>query len=130
MIEQTAFEITTWNYKGFSRPIEETEAIPSEVALEVQKKRNSQKKGIAVRFTAQFTFENEVILEFSGEHSYVIDFEDVIDEHELIKMLRNSYQMFKEKFDFKKLTTILLSRSLKPLNESEINLEGIIPMLM
>lgn len=130
MIEQTAFEITTWNYKGFSRPIEESESVPSKVELEVQKKRNSQKKGLAVRFTAQFTFEDELILEFSGEHSYVIDFEDVIDEHELIKMLRNSYQMFKEKFDFKKLTTILVNRSLQPLNESEINLAGIIPMLM
>ncbi len=130
MIEQTAFEITTWDYKAFSRPVEETESILNEVSLDVMKKRNSQKKGIAVRFTSHFTFENEKILEFSGEHSYVIDFEDVIDENELIKMIRNSYQMFKEKFDFKKLSTTLQNRSLQSLNENDINMDGILPMLM
>ena len=130
MIEQTALEITTWDYKGFSRPIEETEYIPSEVSLEVMKKRNSQKKGIALRFTTKFTLEKEIILECSGEHSYVIDFEDVIDENELINMIRYSYQNFKEKFDFRKVSTILQNRSLQSLDESEINLDGIIPMLI
>ena len=130
MIEQTAFELTTWDYKEFSRPIKETEDILNEVTFDVQKKRNSQKKGIGVRFTSHFTFENERILAFSGEHSYVIDFEDVIDENEIMKMIRNSYQMFKEKFDFKKLSTTLQNRSLKSLNESEINVNAIIPMLL
>ena len=81
MIEQTALEVIKWDYQEFSIPNEDMEHIKSLVSLDVQKKRNSQKKGIAVRFTCQFVYENNVILEYSGEHSYVIDFKDVIDEN-------------------------------------------------
>ena len=130
MIEQTAMEVVKWDYQESPISNDDMPLITSAVTLDVQKKRNAQKKGIALRFTCQFMLEKEMILEFSGEHSYVIDFEEMIDKNELTKMIRNSYQMFKEKFDFKKLNTSLKNHSLQPLNESDINLDGIIPMLM
>lgn len=130
MIEQTALEITKWDYQEISVPGVGLEQIISLVSFDVQRKRNSLKKGIAVRFTCHFTFDNKIILECSGEHSYVVDFEDVINKNELIKMIRNSYELFKEKYDFKKLNTILHSQSLQPLNESNINLDAILVMLM
>tara|TARA_R110002050_G_scaffold141251_1_gene266280 strand:- start:34687 stop:35079 length:393 start_codon:yes stop_codon:yes gene_type:complete len=130
MIEQTALETTIWNYTPYPSPIEETQLIPNVISLEVQKKRNSQKKGIALRFTTKFTYEDHLILEFSGEHSYVIDFNEDIDRAELRKMIRNSYQMFKDAFDFKKLNTTLNQRELQQFKDSEVNMDGILPMLI
>ncbi|MEO6228597.1 MAG: hypothetical protein ABJB11_16460 [Ferruginibacter sp.] len=130
MIEQTALEVTRWHYHDCSRPIGEEEHIASTTSLDVQRKRTSQKKGIACRFTSRFTFEGHTILDYIGEDSYVIDLEEVIDKNELLKMIRNSFEKYKEKFEFRKLSTILQNRSLKPLNESMINVDLILPLLI
>ena len=130
MIEQTDLEVIEWHYHEFSRPIELEEHIPNSISLDVQKKRTTQKKGIACRFSSRFIFENMTILEYTGEDSYVIDLEDVIDKNELLRMIRNSFEKYKEKFDFRKLSTILHNRSLSPLNESMINLDVILPLLI
>lgn len=130
MIEQTDLEVTEWHYHEFTRPIGADEHIPSFISLDVQKKRTTEKKGIACRFTCRFIFENKTILEYIGEDSYVIDLEEVIDKNELIKMIRNSFEKYKEKFEFRKLSTTLQNRSLSPLNESMINLDLIMPLLI
>jgi hypothetical protein len=65
-----------------------------------------------------------------GEDSYVIDFTDVIDKNELLTMIRNSFSKFKEKFDLRKSGTILRDRTLAPLDESNIDLDTILPLLI
>jgi hypothetical protein len=74
-------------------------------------------------------FENETILEYAGEDSYVIDLQDTIDKSELQRMIRNSYSKFKEKFEFKKLGTVLRDKSLLPFDETKYDLEPVLLML-
>ena len=71
----------------------------------------------------------EPVLDYTAAHSYVIDLEDTIDKNELLKMLRNSFTNFNEKFEFRKLGTILYDKKLAPLDETNINLDAIIPLL-
>ncbi len=130
MIEQTELIVTEWHYYPPGKVIDEKELIDERVSLDVQKKRAPTKKGVAFRFSCRFTFENKTILNFVGEDSYVIDFDEVIDENELLRMIRNSFSKFKDKFDFRKLSTVLQSRSLKPLDESMINIASILPLLV
>ena len=130
MIEQTELVVTKWHYHEPSRPIGAEEYIPGILTLDVQKKRASAKKGIACRFSSRFTYENETVLEYVGEDSYVIDLEDVIDKNELLRMIRNSFSKFSEKFELRKLGTALQNQSLRPLNESMINLDAILPLLV
>jgi len=130
MIEQTELIVTEWHYYPPERVIDEKEFISDLTTLEVQKKRASSKKGVAFRFSCRFTFENKIILNYVGEDSYVIDFDEVIDQHELFTMIRNSFSKFKDKFDLRKLGTVLQERSLRPLNESMINIEAILPLLV
>jgi len=80
------------------------------------KKRAATKKGIAFRFRTVFIFESETILEYVGEDSYVIDFEDTVDKNELVRMIRNSYSKFIEKFEFRKMGTALHNRSIRTLD--------------
>jgi len=87
-------------------------------------------KGLACRFSCVFKIDGEFVLEYVGENSYVIDFEDVIDKAELLKMIRNAFAKYNEKFDFRKLGTVLSSTSLSPLNESSIDLDAILPLLV
>ena len=93
------------------------------------KKRNNIKKGVAFRFRTVFIFENETILDYVGEDSYVIDFEDVVDKNEVARMLRNTYSKFTEKFDFRKIGTALHNRSIRTLNESNVDIDTIVPLL-
>ena len=130
MIEQTELIVTEWHYYPPERVIDEKEFIEEKTFLDVQKKRASTKKGVAFRFRCRFTFENKLILNYVGEDSYVIDFEEVIDEHELLTMIRNSFSKFKDKFDFRKLATVLQDRSLLPLDESMVNIQAILPLLV
>lgn len=130
MIEQTELIVTEWHYYPPEIVIDEKELIHEVTSLEVQKKRAPTKKGIACRFSCRFTFENKIILNYVGEDSYVIDFEEVIDQHELLTMIRNSFSKFRDKFDLRKLGTVLQYRSLRPLNESMINVEAILPLLV
>jgi hypothetical protein len=130
MIEQTEMVVTEWHYHPpHGMPVVDKE-VQGFTSLDVMKKTASTKKGIAFRFTARFVFENKTILDYVGEDSYVIDFEDVIDKNELLRMIRNSFSKFKEKFEFRKLNTVLHSSSLRALDESKIDLDVILPLLV
>ncbi|MFI5133291.1 MAG: hypothetical protein ACHQEB_03090 [Chitinophagales bacterium] len=129
MIEQTELVVTEWHYHEPVNPIGTGDKLSSSVSLDVMKKRAATKKGIACRFSCEFKIENETILEYAAEDSYVIDLEDVIDSHELLRMIRNSYSKFKERFDLRKLGTVLQDKTLRPLDETQINVDAILPLL-
>ena len=129
MIEQTELVVTNWHYHPASFAIETGEKISQFISLDVMKKSASTKKGIACRFSCRFFIENETILEYVGEDSYVIDFEEVIDKNELLKMIRNSYSKFKEKFDLRKIGTVLQNKSLRVLDETNIDIDAILLLL-
>jgi hypothetical protein len=130
MIEQTELVVSKWLYHPPVNFIEEAgENLTSYITLDVMKKRTATKKGIACRFTCEFVFEKETILEYVGEDSYVIDLQDVIDKNELKVMIRNSYSKFKEKFDLRKLGTILLNKTLMPFDETKYDLDPILVLL-
>lgn len=130
MIEQTELIVTKWAYHPPVNSIEEEpEKLSSSISLDVMKKRASTKKGIACRFTIYFVFENETILEYSAEDSYVIDLQDVIDKNELQTMIRNSWSKFKAKFDLRKLGTVLRNKSLLPFDETRYDLDPVLLLL-
>jgi hypothetical protein len=128
MIEQTELVVDEWHYHLPFTYID-TKKISEFISLDVMKKRAATKKGIACRFSCRFVLENETILKYVAADSYVIDLEDVIDKHELLIMIRNSYSKFKEKFDMRKLGTILQDTSLRALDETNIDLDAILPLL-
>ena len=64
-----------------------------------------------------------------AEDSYVIDLQDVIDKSELQRMIRNSYSKFKEKFDLRKLGTVLRNKLLLPFDETKYDLEPVLLLL-
>ena len=130
MIEQTELVVTEWHYHPPMNPGETGENISQLTSLDVMKKRAATKKGIACRLSSRFVIEKETILNYVGENSYVIDFEDIIDKHELLIMIRNSYSKFKEKFDLRKLGTVLQNITLSPLDETKIDLDTILPLLI
>ncbi|MEN9684778.1 MAG: hypothetical protein RLZZ28_564 [Bacteroidota bacterium] len=130
MIEQTEMIVAEWHFHEPSKPVENESQFTNLTSLDVQRKRNAIKKGIAFRFTCHFKFEHETILEYIGEDTYVIDFEEVIDKNELLKMIRNSFSKFREKFDFRKMGTVLQNQTIQPLNEAGINLDAMIPLLI
>jgi len=129
MIEQTELIVTEWDYHPPVNPLEAGEKISGSTTLDVMKKRAATKKGIACRFSCLFVIENETILEYVAENSYVIDLPDIIDKHELLIMIRNSHSKFKEKFDLRKFGTVLQDKSLSALDETEIDLDAILPLL-
>lgn len=130
MIEQTELVINKWDYNPPTKSIEDDpEKLFSFISLDVMKKRASTKKGIACRFTIRFVFEKEAILEYAAEDSYVIDLQDRIDKNELQRMIRNSYSKFKEKFEFKKLGTVLRDKSLLPFDETKYDLDPVLLLL-
>jgi hypothetical protein len=130
MIEQTELVITKWQYHPPANSIEDDpKKLFSFISFDVMKKRASTKKGIACRFTVRFEFENETILEYVGEDSYVIDLQDIIDKNELQRMIRNSFSKFKEKFEFKKLATVLRDKSLLSFDETKYDLDPVLALL-
>jgi len=130
MIEQTELVITKWQYHPPVNSIEsDPEKLFSSISFDVMKKRASTKKGIACRFTVRFQFENKTILEYVGEDSYVIDLQDIIDKSELQRMIRNSYSKFNEKFEFKKLATVLRDKSLLAFDETKYDLDPVLALL-
>lgn len=130
MIEQTEMMVTNWHYHPPLKPITDETKIISYTDFDVMRKKAPTKKGIACRFSCQFKMGDATVLEYVGENSYVIDFEDVIDKQELIKMIRNAFEKFNEKFNFRKLGTELADKTLSPLNESLIDLDAILPLLI
>ena len=129
MIEQTELVVSEWHYHPPVNSIDAVEKISDFTSLDVMKKRAATKKGIACRFSCRFVLENETILEYVAADSYVIDLADIIDKNELLTMIRNSYSKFKEKFDLRKLSTVLRDKSLRPLDEMKIDLDAILPLL-
>lgn len=121
--------VTEWNYTPPAEPLDPEETVSNFTTLDVMKKRASTKKGIACRYTCNFVYKKETILEYVGENTYVIDFEDKIDKNELLRMLRNAYTKFDEKFQLRKISTILNDAALTPLDESSINVDAILPLL-
>ena len=73
MIEQTELIVTEWHYHPAVNSPEDPQKISNFTSWEVQKKRAGAKKGIACRFSCRFVIENETILEYVAEDSYVID---------------------------------------------------------
>jgi hypothetical protein len=130
MIEQTELVVTKWEYKQPVNDVNEEGKLTSYISLDVMKKRNAIKKGIACRFTCEFAFEKETILEYTAEDSYVIDFEDVIDKQELQRMLQNTYSKFQEKFDLRKLGTVLQDKSLIPFDDKQYDLDPVLLLLV
>ena len=130
MIEQTELIISKWLYKPPVNSIEENEEqLTSYISLDVMKKRTATKKGIACRFSCEFIFEKETILEYVAQDSYVIDWQDLIDKNELQIMIRNSYTKFKEKFDLRKLGTVLMHKTLLPYDETKYDLDPVLLLL-
>ena len=117
MIEQTEMIVTTWNFNllNISNSLEH---LTNSTTMYIMQKRNAIKKGIACRLSCRFVNGEEPVLDYVAEHSYVIDFDEIIDKNELIKMLRNSFANFEEKFEFRKLGTILQNEKLRPLDET------------
>jgi hypothetical protein len=129
MIEQTELIVSKWHYKAPVNNIEEDGKLTGFISLDVMKKRTATKKGIACRFTCEFVFEKETILEYMGEDSYVIDLADVIDKKELQTMISNSYNKFTEKFDFRKLGTVLQDKSMLTFDEKKYDLDPVLLLL-
>ena len=129
MIEQTELVVTEWQYRPPVNSMGDESKISNYTSLDVMKKRKGTKKGIACRFSCRFVRDNETILEYVAEDSYVIDLADIIDKNELIKMIRNSYSKFQEKFDLRKFGTALQPHSLRTLDEHKIDLDAILPLL-
>lgn len=130
MIEQTELIVSKWLYQPPVNLVEEEgKKLTSTISLDVMKKRTASKKGIACRFTIEFVFDKELVLEYSGEDSYVIDLDDVIDKGELQTMIRNSYSKFKEKFDLRKLGTVLQDKTLLSFDESRYDLDPVLLLL-
>lgn len=128
MIEQTEMTVTAWNFH-LSNISNNLQGLSNTTTLFIKQKRNSLKKGIACRLSCRFVHGEDPILDYVAEHSYVIDFDEVIDKDELLKMLRNSFADFEEKFEFRKLGTVLQNEHLRPPDESVIDLNSIIPLL-
>lgn len=130
MIEQTELVVSKWRYQPPAGSLEDAgDQLTSYISLDVMKKRAATKKGIACRFTCEFVFEKETILEYVGEDSYVIDLPDIIDKNELQTMIRNSYTKFREKFDFRKMGTVLQDKSLVPFDETRYDLDPVLLLL-
>lgn len=129
MIEQTAFIVSEWHYHEPDEPITNENDILCRSSLDVMRKRSSTKKGIAFRISSRFMYQKKMILDYAGENSYVIDFDEVIDKRELQKMIRNSFTQFSEKFELRRIGTVLEHRSVMPLDESLIDFDAILPLL-
>ncbi len=128
MIEQTDIIVKEWIYIPPVN-LSDSDKITSSISLEVMKKSAQTKKGIACRFSCKFLNGNETILFYVGEDSYVIDLDDAIDRNEILNMIKNSYSKFTEKFEFRKSGTILQNKKLIPLDEKNINIDAILPLL-
>ena len=129
MIEQTEFIVSEWHYHEPDEPITNENDILCRSSLDVMRKRSSTKKGIAFRISSRFMYQKKMILDYAGENSYVIDFDEVIDKRELQKMILNSFTQFNEKFELRRIGTVLEHRSVMPLDESLIDFDAILPLL-
>ena len=129
MIEQTDLVVNELMYTPPVAFNDSTDKITSHLSLEVMKKTAPTKKGLACRFTSKFYTGDHTILLYVAEDSYVIDLADSVDANEIYKMISNSYSKFREKYEFRKLGTILQDTPLNILDESKVNVNAIVPLL-
>ena len=129
MIEQTEMMVTEWHFFPSANAVI-TENLTNHTTLQVMKKRAATKKGIACRLSCRFANGNEPVLDYVAEHSYVIDLDDIIDMDELLKMIKNSFSDFNEKFEFRKLGTIVQNTGLTPLDETKLDLREVLLLLV
>ena len=129
MIEQTALVINKWNYQPPANALEADAALSNFLTLDVQRKRTATKKGIACRFTCEFVFEKQTILEYVAGDTYVIDLPDVIHINDLHTMAKNSYSKFKDAFDLRKLGTVLQDKTLLPFIETMYDFKPVLALL-
>lgn len=129
MIEQTELVVSEWIYIPPINFSEGEGSITSQSTLDVMKKTAPTKKGVAFRFSCKFLYGNDPILLYVGEDSYVIDLIDQVDSAEVLRMLRNSYSKFNEKFELRKIGTVLQDKYLPPFDESRVNINVIVPLL-
>jgi hypothetical protein len=128
MIEQTELVVNKWEYNPPQISLNAGE-LTSFITLDVMKKRTAEKKGLACRFTCEFVFEKQTLLEYIAGDTYVIDLQDVIDKNELRTMVANCYVKFKEKFDLRKLGTVLEDKTLVAFDENRYDLDPIVLLL-
>ena len=128
MIEQTELVINEWTYIP-PNATDALEEINSELSLEVMRKSASSKKGLACKFTCQYFIGVKTLLIYVAQDSYVIDLEDKIDAAEVHRMIRNAYSKFKEKFDLRKLGTVLQRASMHPFDETKMDISEILHFL-
>jgi hypothetical protein len=128
MIEQTDLVIDEWIYLPPAN-LDSEEKITSELTLEVMKKNAPSKKGLACRFTCRFVMGKDPVLLYIGQDSYVIDLEDKIDATEIRRMIGNSYSKFKEKYEFRKLGTVLQNTPMNAFNEQNMDIREILSLL-
>lgn len=121
--------VTTWKFFSSGNDLE-IEKLTNFTTLEVMKKRAPEKKGIACRLSCRFMYGNEKVLDYVAEHSYVIDHDDMIDMDELMKMIKNSFSDFNEKFEFRKLGTVVQNNKLTPLDETKLDLNEVLLLLV
>ncbi|MES1197770.1 MAG: hypothetical protein ABUL41_00650 [Chitinophagaceae bacterium] len=129
MIEQTEMVVIEWQFFPSAQDVI-SENLTNHTTLQVMKKRAATKKGIACRLSCRFTNGNEPVLDYVAEHSYVIDLGDTIDMDELLKMIKNSFSDFNEKFEFRKLGTIVQNTGLTPLDETKLDLREVLLLLV
>ncbi len=129
MIEQTALEVFTWKYQEPANMVFDESKLTSNLEFHVQKRRNSEKKGLACRFSCVFMLDGHMLLEYVAGDTYVVDFEDVVDYNELMTMVRNSFEKFKQTFDLRKLLTILNTKTLTPFNDRAYDWEPVLELL-
>jgi len=118
MIEQTDLVVDEWIYIP-PPTLDSIDKLTSDLTLEVMKKTAPSKKGLACRFTCRFANGKDQILLYIARDSYVIDLEDKIDATEIRRMIGNSYSKFKEKYEFRKLGTVLHNT---PLHAFDVNI--------
>ncbi|TMI95069.1 MAG: hypothetical protein E6H08_07245 [Bacteroidetes bacterium] len=128
MIEQTDLVVDEWIYIPPST-LDSIDKITSDLTLEVMKKTAPSKKGLACRFTSRFVNGKDLILLYIAQDSYVIDVEDKIDATEIRRMIANSYSKFKEKYELRKLGTILHNTPLNVFDENNLDISEILPLL-
>src|SRR6476469_8366784 len=120
MIEQTDLVVDEWIYIP-PATLDAVDNITSDLTFEVMKKTAPSKKGLACRFTCRFVNGKDPILLYVAQDSYVIDLEDKIDATEIRRMIANSYSKFKEKYEFRKLGTVLHNTPLNVFNEQNMD---------
>ena len=128
MIEQTDLVVDEWIYIPPST-LDSIDKITSDLTLEVMKKTAPSKKGLACKFTSRFVNGKDLILLYIAQDSYVIDVEDKIDATEIRRMIANSYSKFKEKYELRKLGTILHNTPLNVFDENNLDISEILPLL-